>query len=474
MVVDLLALSPEFALLLSLAVMFLVNRFRESKTPKTFYTLSKFFLVVSGLLTLLFFDRGSFPEYWQNNTYTTLFKLCTVLLALTWFFLSCKWFLNKNRSSYAYYALGTGGIAALMMIVSACHLAVLFAGMLGLFLCNYFLMYQNGDDQEVEAAAGRYLKFSLFFLLLFAVGMFMLYPRTASLSYVDVYAFYAAQPQILWYDVLTYVLLMAPVLFMIGLAPFHFWFADIVSVSILPVSGFYTIIPLFAAFSSLVNLCMNVFFPLISGIKPVLWGFAVFSLLLGAVSANREKNLRRLFAYGTLYNLGFIFITLNAFNYDGIAASFVYLVVYMLSMLGVYTVFFGFKSNGEYLTVLDDAAGAFMQKPYIAVAFLVFMVSLASSPPTLGFLGKLAAVNNLVIEGSYCSVAIVMVALLLMITAYLDVIKAVFFDERKRKFDRADRGIYICLFLNILIVLISILNPSYLMDNLEKLLVPVL
>ena len=67
-----------------------------------------------------------------------------------------------------------------------------------------------------------------------------------------------------------------------------------------------------------------------------------------------------------------------------------------------------------------------------------------------------------------------MVALLLMITAYLDVIKAVFFDERKRKFDRADRGIYICLFLNILIVLISILNPSYLMDNLEKLLVPVL
>ena len=219
---------------------------------------------------------------------------------------------------------------------------------------------------------------------------------------------------------------------------------------------------------------MNVFFPLISGIKPVLWGFAVFSLLLGAVSANREKNLRRLFAYGTLYNLGFIFITLNAFNYDGIAASFVYLVVYMLSMLGVYTVFFGFKSNGEYLTVLDDAAGAFTQKPYITVAFLVFMVSLASSPPTLGFLGKLAAVNNLVIEGSYCSVAIVMVALLLMITAYLDVIKAVFFDERKRKFDRADRGIYICLFLNILIVLISILNPSYLMDNLEKLLVPVL
>ena len=92
----------------------------------------------------------------------------------------------------------------------------------------------------------------------------------------------------------------------------------------------------------------------------------------------------------------------------------------------------------------------------------------------LGFLGKLDAVNNLVIEGKYWQVAAALTALMFLLTAYLDVIKAVFFDVRIRNFDRADKGIYICLFINILVVLITILNPGVLMDKLEKLITLVL
>lgn len=474
MIMDILALSPEIILLLSLVVMYMVNRCREDKTPKTFYTISKVFLIVSGIFSIIFYDQGSFGEYWQNNSYTTLFKVSTIILTIGSFFLSCKWFLNKNSSSYRYYMLSILGIIMLQIIISASNLGVLFVGIFGLFLCNYLLMYESGDDTEVEMAAKKYIKFSLFFTLLLLIGLYMIYNKIGSLNYISVYEFYASKQHIDLYDILTYAFILAPVLYLLGLAPFHFWFADIISVSILPVCIFYTLIPIFAVFSCIVNLCINVFFPLIGDIKPVLWGFAVLSLFLGAISANKEKNLRKLFAYGTLYNLGFIFISLNTFNYNSIASSFVYLVVYVLSMTGIYTAFFGLKSNGEYLTKVEDVGGIFTQKPYISVAFLVFMVSLAGSPPMLGFLGKLAVINNLVVEEKYYSIAIIMTALLLMITAYLDVIKTVFFNECSKKFDRADKAIYICLFLNIIIVLISILEPSYLMDNLEKLLLPVL
>lgn len=474
MIINLLALSPEIMLIMSLVTMLLVNHYRQMKTPKTFYTISKVFLVLSTLSAIIFFNQSGFNGYWQNNSYTTLFKVCIFLLALTWFFLSCKWFLNKNHSSLSYYLLGMSSILMLMLIISATDLLILFTGLLGYFVLTYLMMYLSDNEFEVEQTAKLYLKFAMFFSVLFVAGLIMIYIKVGSFNYTAIYEYFVSQDKITLFDIITYAFLLSPILFMIGLAPFHFWFAEVISVSILPVSGFYTLIPVFAGFSCLVNLCLNIFFPLISYIKPILILFAAISLLLGAISANKEQNIRRLFAYSSLYNLGFIFITLSTFNYNSIAASFVYLVVYILSICGIYTVFYGFKSNGEYLYKLEDISGIFTQKSYISVAFLVFTVSLAGSPPMLGFLGKLAVVNNLVIEGRYWSLGVAIFAMLLMITAYLDVIKTIFFDERKRNFDRADKGIYICLFINIIIILISILQPSYLMGNLEKLLIPVL
>lgn len=471
---ELITLSPEFTLVFALIVMLLVNRYRETKTPKTFYTVSKIFLLLSAFCTLLFYNKSGFPEFWLNNTYTSLFKICMLLLAVTWFFLSCKWFLNKNHSSLSFYLLGVSSVLMLMIIISSQNLLLMQAGITFLFVLNYLMIYLSDDDFDVVVIARRYLIFAMFFAGLFAGGLSMVYYKTGSFDYIALADYLSEIKQIGFYEVVMYVLIMAPLLFLIGLAPFHFWFADVLSVCVLPICGFLTVIPVFAGYSALVDLSLNVFYPLLPYFKPVLVTFAALSLLVGAVSANRETNLRKLFAYNSLYHLGFVFITLASFNYSSIAASFVYLLVYILSMIGIYTVFFGFKSNGEYLYKLEDISGVFTQKPYISTAFLVFMISLAGSPPMLGFLGKLIAVNNLVIEGNYWSVGIIMMALLLLINAYLDVIRTVFFEQRKRGFDRVDKGIYICLFINIVIVLISILNPGRLIDYLEKLLSAVL
>lgn len=461
-------------LLAALLVMLVVNRYRETKTPKTFYTVSKIFLLLSAFCSLLFYNKSGFPDVWLNDSYTTLFKICMLLLALAWFFLSCKWFLNKNQSSLSFYLLGVSSVLMLMIIVSSQNLLLMLGGITALFILNYLMIYLSDDDFDVVVIARRYLFFSLLFALLFGAGTAMAYHKTGSFDYTELSDYLNGVKQPGAYEIALYVLLLSPLLFLIGLAPFHFWFADVLSVSVLPICGFLTIVPVFAGYSALVDLSLNVFYPLLPWFKLVLAAFAGLSLLIGAVSSNREPNLRRLFAYSSLYHLGFVFITLASFNYSSIAASFVYLLVYILSMTGIYTVFFGFKSNGEYLYKLEDIAGAFTQKPYISTAFLVFMVSLVGSPPMLGFLGKLIAVNNLVIEGSYWSVAVVMLALLLLINAYLDVIRSVFFEERRRSFDRADKGIYICLFINIVIVLISILNPGRLIDYLEKMLSAVL
>ena len=108
MLAKIVTFSPEMFLILALPLMGLISRYRSSKTAKTFYSISKIMLLLSMLATIVFYNRSPFPLLMQNNTYTTLYKIFIELLAFGTFFLSCKWFLNKNRSSAMYYALGLG------------------------------------------------------------------------------------------------------------------------------------------------------------------------------------------------------------------------------------------------------------------------------------------------------------------------------------------------------------------------------
>ena len=465
-----LSLLPEALLLLSLPIMLIVKYFRESQTAKTFYTLAKVFLVLSLVSGLIFYDFNGYPHWLMNNQYTILFKLIIGLLSMAWFFLSLKWFLNKDENSAAFYALSMVSLTLLFLLISAQNL--ILVGTIGVMLmgCNFLMLRLNPKtDEETFLPRRRYLVFSLFFAAVLILGCVMLYQEVGSLSYEDISAF-LAKGQINAKLLAAIVCIIASLLYLAALAPFHFWMTDVIGTAILPVGGFLSIIPAFAFFGCLADLLFNVFMPLKASLQPLLTGFAVLSVVLGALSANNENNIRRLFSYAGLYNLGLVYLCLAGLNDNSLLSAFVYLLVYILSLSGIYTVFFGFKAKGDYLTDLPDISGIAADKPYISAAFLVFMISLIGSPPLLGFLGILSLANNLVLQGSYILLAVVLVSLLLVANAYLRVIQTVYFEDCNEEFDRVDNGIYICLFINLIIVIVSLLNPGYLLHDAEKIL----
>ena len=464
------SLLPEILLAGGIIIMLLVNGFRENKTPKTFFTLSKIFTLLSLLAVIIFYNRSAFPDLFHNFEYTALFKVLIYILALASFYLACKWFLSKNYSSLSYYVLTMLSLLFLSLSVSACNLLALTICLYLGFGVNYFLFRINTTENDVVAVSRRFLFGWLVMLSVNIAGLLYIYTASGSLAFADVYNFYRTGTQDLRLALLSALLILIPLFYMLGIAPFHFWFPDAVGSVILPVSAYITIVPAFAYFAVLVNLCSNVFFPLYSGIRVFMVACAVLSVVLGAVGANSESNLRKLFAYTTLYNLGVVLICLSALNDNSLLSSFVYMLVYLLAMFGCYTVFYAFKSKGEYLVELNDIAGISEVRPYISAAFLVFMISLLGTPPMLGFLGKLSAVNNLVIQNHYWWVILIMTALVMVAYAYLLIIKTIYFDPRKNTFDRADKGVYICLMINLVLVLISILNPKYLMHDAETIL----
>ncbi len=467
-----LAFSPEIILLLGLVIMMLTARFRTvQNTPKTFFTLSRFTLLAALLAAVVFYDRSSLPAYFVNNSYTVLFKGLVYLLGMSWFFLSCKWFLNKNLPTFRYYALGLTAILLFSLLISAQNLLIVWLLFLGSALVNFFLIRLNPEEEELAAVqAGRYLAFAFGAAVLMAGALAVFYVHFSGWNYSHLYHQLARPENLTNLNLWACGLFLCGLLFALAIAPFHFWLPDVIRTAVLPVSGYLMLIPVVAFVGCFVNLMLNVFFPVGAALYDWLNLLAFATLFIGAVAANQEGNIRVLFAYTALYNLAVVLIGILNFTEDGTLSGFVYMLIYTLAYIGIYTVFLGCKSNGDYVSALRDLSGISHTKPGLSAALLIFMVSMIGSPPLLGFLGKLSVVNNLLIEGRYVTAAAILLGVISVANAYLQVVRTIYFEPSVKSFDRIDRSIYLSLFVNLVLVVILILNPGGLIRDFETLL----
>mgnify|MGYP004633675889 FL=1 len=462
-----LILLPELLFVGFIPLAFVINRYRESKTAKTFFTLSKFFLCAIILATIIFYNKSVWPNLWQNSRYSTMFKVLVYISGLVWFYLSSKWFLNKSRSSFRFYLLGMIMLLLFGLLLSAQTMLVPMLIVPLLCWSTRILILQHWDEDKVRIAARQYTVMAVVFCLLLWSGAGLLVYQAQSFAYSDIRDFIGASVPV---GGLTYgaaLAIFGALLFMMAAAPFHFWFVSTTTVAILPVCGFLTIIPPFVYLACLLKLISGIFAPLAAELQPLLLVVGSLSLLVGAVSANAQNNIRRLFAFSTVYNLGVMLLGICFFDAAAIVGAFVYVIIYVMGMIGVYTVFLAFKSKGDYLSELTDINGISTAKPYVSAAFLIFMISLIGVPPLLGFWGRLSLINVLVRTEQWWQVLGFLTALVLIANAYLQIIRVVYFMPRQNSFDRTDKAIYICLLVNVLLVLVSILNPAYLLHDAE-------
>ena len=465
---------PEFFLLVGAGIILFVAHFRSSNTPKTYFTLAKFFVGMSLLSTVVFYNQSVEPHWFRNSSYTTLFKVLIYLAALAAFYLGCKWFLNKNRSSMGYYLAAMLSLLLLTLAVSAQNMLVLFACLELSFALNVYFIRLNLDEDITKPVLRRFLFGGALSALIFISGLLLFYKLGIPYDWHGAYAFFETHDTAAWQYSLAAVLILIPLLYMLGIAPFHLWFADVIGAVHLPVATFITFIPPVAYIAVLIEVLSNVFYPLYPELHRFIACCGALSVLVGAVGANSKTDLRRMFAYVGLCNWGIVLVCLSWLNDNGLLCAFICMLVYLLAQFGIYTTFYAFKSKGEYLSELSELSGVSEVRPYISAALLVFMVSMLGTPPMLGFLGKLSVINYLIIQGSYVFIGLILTALLLLAYAFLNVIKAVYFDSLTNVFDRADKGVYICLMINLILVLISILNPKYLMHDAEAILSTVL
>ena len=460
------ALLPEIFILLTLAVLVLVRLFRDRATPKTFYTLSKYGILAAFVATLVFYDQSFWSGVYENSLHSTLFKVFIYLFAAVTMFLSAKYFLSKDYSSFRFYSLILCSILFLTVGLSAQDIRLCAAVLELGFLLNFYLIRCSGNDDETYPVSINFMIYALIWAVFVLWGVWNLTQIVGSGRFSDI-ALYYKNNSLSWQLYFYGAFLLLALLYKLGVAPFHFWTADVFGAAILPVGSYLMIVPVFAYYAVFIQLAAEALTVPFELLKPALYAFALISIFIGAIGANGEINLRRIMAYSRIFVLGIVLVLLLVFNQESIFSSFIYLLVSMLALGGVFAAFYALKSKGDYLRRLNELSGLAESKPFIAAVMLIFMVSLLGFPPLLGFLGMISVMNHFVAYQDYVLIVAVMIGIVVLAAAYLRVIKTFYFDMKRSNFDRADTGIYFILLFILLIVLVLVLNPKYFMNDIE-------
>jgi NADH-quinone oxidoreductase subunit N len=224
--------------------------------------------------------------------------------------------------------------------------------------------------------------------------------------------------------------------FKVSAVPFHMWTPDVYEGAPTPVSAFFAVAPKLAALALFIRFMIAPFGPLIAEWRQVIVFLSIASMVLGAVAAIAQQNIKRLMAYSSISHVGYALIGLAAGTAEGIRGVLVYLTIYLFMTVGAWAVILCMRRRELTLEGISDLAGLSQSQPGLALALAIFMFALSGVPPTAGFFGKLyvflAAINaqltGLAVIGVLASVVSAFY--------YLRVVKVMYFDEPVGAFDQ--------------------------------------
>ncbi|MEO0690418.1 MAG: NADH-quinone oxidoreductase subunit NuoN [Pseudomonadota bacterium] len=226
------------------------------------------------------------------------------------------------------------------------------------------------------------------------------------------------------------IFVMAGLAFKIAAVPFHMWTPDVYEGAPTPVTAFFATAPKVAAVALTARVVFDVFGGQVDAWRQIVMFTALGSIIFGALGAIGQENLKRLLAYSSINNIGFILLGLAVANEAGAASMLIYLFIYVAMSLGSFTALLMLRSDsGDLYETFSDIAGLAVTRPAIAWGLLLLMFSLAGIPPLLGFYSKFVVFQATVEAGLVAFAAIAIAASVIGAFYYIKFVKVMFFDE---------------------------------------------
>jgi NADH-quinone oxidoreductase subunit N len=433
---------PELFLAAVTALLLIYGVVRgEAATAFVSVATSLALLVTAVLLFMPYREGTAFASLFIVDRLTTTMKALVLVGAAITVLMSRTYFEDVKAWRFEYPLLVALATLGMMLMISANDLMALYVGLELQSLALYVVAAFQRDSVRSTEAGVKYFVLGSVASGMLLFGASLIYGFCGGTAFVEISKALIDGRGGEIGTVIGLVFVVAGLAFKVSAVPFHMWTPDVYEGAPTPVTALFAVAPKIAAMSLLVSVLMGPFKPLLAQWQQIIVVASVLSMALGAFAALRQPNIKRLMAYSSIGNVGYILLGLASGSEKGIQAVVFYLAIYLVMTLGVFATILLMKRRGVMVEGVADLAGLARSQPMMAFALLLFMFSLAGIPPLAGFWGKLYIFMAAVEAKLYWPAVLGVLASVVASYYYLRIVKVMYFDEPAEALDQPVFGV---------------------------------
>jgi len=460
---------PEIFLSLSIMFLLILGVFKKDSS-KLIQNTALIILLITAVITFnetlgikqtFLFNDSVIIDYLSS-----FMKIVTLLAAFLVLVISSNYLKTFKIFKIEYPILILSSVLGMMVMISSNDLIVFYMGLELQSLALYVLATFNRDQLKSSEAGLKYFVLSALSSGLLLYGCSLIYGFTGSTNFNLIANQLNSDQYALTFGI---VFILVGLAFKISAVPFHMWAPDVYEGSPTSVTLFFTMVPKVAALTVFIRFLYVPFLNLIDQWQMILIFLSIASMLFGAIAAIGQTNLKRLIAYSSISHIGYALAGLATGSNDGIQSSVIYITIYILMNLGLFSCLLMMKRNNEYFEDIEDLSGLSKNHPLLSLSLLIILFSLAGIPPLAGFFAKFYIFKSVLEQSMYFLAIVGLLSTVVAAFYYLRIIKIMYFDKEKEKYD-TDHSFWLKFSLTVstLLILIYFIFPSQLIEVVSR------
>ena len=444
-------LLPEIFLSLSIFVILMIGVFVK-KSFNLIFNLSSLIMIIAAAI-ILNNTSGTekvFLDSFVRDEFSNFFKVLILISSLFVLNSSKNFIIDNKLNKFEYPIIILLSILGMFFMVSANDLITFYLGLELQSLSLYILAAIDRDNLRSSESGIKYFVLSALSSGLLLYGLSLLYGFTGSTNF-ELIAVELNSDN--YGAVFAIVFILVGLAFKVSAVPFHMWTPDVYEGSPTSITNYFAVVPKIAGLAVIVKFMMVPFSNILFEWQTILIFISIASMILGAVAAIGQKNIKRLMAYSSIGHIGYALAGVATGTISGYGSSIVYITIYAIMNIGAFACFYLMKRENEYKEKISDLSGISKKHPLLAFSFLIILFSLAGIPPLGGFFAKFYVFMSVIENKMYSLAVIGLLTTVISSFYYLKIIKTIYFDENQLSFDdiknfRANGTIFIsCLVL---------------------------
>jgi NADH-quinone oxidoreductase subunit N len=460
---------PEIFISLSIMFLLVLGVFKNDSSKITF-NISLLVLLIASIITLNETFSINRVTLFNNSVVidpmSSLMKIITLIGAFLVLVISSAYLKSFKIFKIEYPVLILSSVLGMMVMISSNDLMVFYMGLELQSLALYVLATFNRDQLKSSEAGLKYFVLSALSSGLLLYGCSLIYGFSGSTNFNVISSQLNSNEYVLTFGS---VFILVGLAFKISAVPFHMWAPDVYEGSPTSVTLFFTMVPKIAALTVFIRFLYVPFLNLIDQWQMIIIFLSIASMLFGAIAAIGQTNIKRLVAYSSIGHIGYTLAGLATGSNEGIQSSIIYISIYVIMNLALFSCLLMLKRNDQYYEDIDDLSGLSKNHPLLSLSLLVILFSLAGIPPLAGFFAKFYIFKAVIEQSMYFLAIVGLLSTVIAAFYYLRIIKIIYFDKEKGKYDE-DHSLWLkfSLTFSTILILLYFIFPSQLIDVVSR------